>query len=156
MFGFFKSGVCLDEVLGAFTRHGRYWIGKINIPFHETLVLRLSGNKKAPNSTALELARALPDQYPFYKSEIEKALYEHFIPYAEAYTRDMLVDFVRPFPQVLNVEQIWSHVYATYILIEPMGGIMTVEIVYRVEWDEEHLIGARFQDSCFLELCGSV
>jgi hypothetical protein len=42
------------------------------------------------------------------------------------------------------------------VLIEPMRRVDTVEIAYRTAWDEEHTVGARFQDWAFVELNGSV
>jgi hypothetical protein len=43
-----------------------------------------------------------------------------------------------------------------YILIGPLDRQLTVEIGYRVAWDEEHTLGARFRDGQLVELSGSV
>ena len=32
----------------------------------------------------------------------------------------------------------------------------TIEAAYKVEWDEEHTLGARIQEWRLVELCGSV
>lgn len=156
MFGLFKSEPFTDEALGAFTRHGRHWVGTVNLPVHGPLELRLSGDRKAPDSTALALARDLPSRYPSYRKEIEDALYEHFGPYSEANSSGEHAELAEPFPSIFNAEQVWPHVYPAHVLIEPMEGTPTVEVAYRVGWDEEHTVGARWQGWRFLELCGSV
>jgi hypothetical protein len=33
----------------------------------------------------------------------------------------------------------------TFVQVTPLGGVLTVEIGYRVAWDEEHTLGARFR-----------
>lgn len=156
MFGFFKSEPFKDEALGTLNRHGQHWVGTVSLPFHGPLELRLSGDRKAPDSKALALARELPSRYLSYKGEIEKALYEHFGPYAEAKSKGELAEIAEPFPQVSSAEQVWPHVYPAHVLIEPMEGTPTIEVAYRVGWDEEHTVGARLQGGHFLELCGSV
>ena len=156
MFGLFKSEPFADEALGTFTRHGQYWLGTVSLPLHGPLELRLCGDRKGPDATALSLARELPSRYLSYKNEIENALYEHFVPCAEANSRGDLAEMVEPFPQVTSAEQVWPHVRPEHVLIEPMQGTPTVEVAYRVGWDEEHTVGARLQGWRFLELCGSV
>jgi hypothetical protein len=42
------------------------------------------------------------------------------------------------------------------VLIEALGGVDTVEVAYRTEWDPEHTVGARFQGWALTELNGSV
>ena len=43
-----------------------------------------------------------------------------------------------------------------HVRIEPLSDIETVEIAYRAAWDEEHILGARFQNWALIELNGSV
>jgi hypothetical protein len=43
-----------------------------------------------------------------------------------------------------------------FVQVTPLSGVLTVEIGYRVGWDEEHTLGARFRSGQLLELCGSV
>ena len=156
MFGLFKSEPFADETLGAFTRRGKYWTGTVNLADHGPLELRLSGDRKGPDSASLALARELPDRYPSCKRDIEDALYGHLAPYAEANARGELGELDEPFPQVINAEQVWPHVCPAHVLIEPMEGTPTVEVAYRVGWDEEHTVAARLRGWRFIELCGSV
>ncbi len=44
-------------------------------------------------------------------------------------------------------------VHATVIRLD---GQPTFELGYRVPWDDEHTIGARFRDGALVDLCGSV
>ena len=53
-------------------------------------------------------------------------------------------------------EQVWGHISLVRVLIEPLGGVDTVEIAYRTDWDTEHTLGARFQGWALIELNGSV
>lgn len=47
-----------------------------------------------------------------------------------------------------------------FVRVEPLPTaeqmVDTVEVAYRVEWDEEHTLGARIQEWRLIELCGSV
>jgi len=36
-----------------------------------------------------------------------------------------------------------------------MAGPLITELGMSVAWDEEHIVGARFDDQKFIELCGS-
>jgi hypothetical protein len=47
-------------------------------------------------------------------------------------------------------------VSVVHVLIEALGGVDTVEVAYRTEWDPEHTVGARFQRWALTELTGSV
>ena len=156
MFGLFKSEPFVDDALGAFKKKGNYWVGTVGLSPHGVMELRLAGDRKAPDASALLLARELPSRYASHFDQIETALYDHFLPYAEASARGELGELEEPISQIADAKQIWSHVYPSHVSIEPMQGVPTVEVAYRVGWDEEHTLGARLQNWRFLELCGSV
>ncbi|MFZ6647697.1 DUF6985 domain-containing protein [Undibacterium sp. TJN25] len=42
-----------------------------------------------------------------------------------------------------------------FITIGPIDESLMIELGYETEWDEEHLLGIRFRDGKFVELCGS-
>ena len=50
----------------------------------------------------------------------------------------------------------WRHTAVEFVQVTPLSGQLTVEIGYRVAWDEEHTLGARLRDGRLIELCGSV
>jgi hypothetical protein len=37
-----------------------------------------------------------------------------------------------------------------------MSGGVTTELAYAVAWDDDHMLGARFQSGNLVELCGSI
>jgi hypothetical protein len=156
MFGLFKSAAFADAALGKFVRHRGYWVGKIDVPLHGTMELRLIGGRDSPDPGALALAHEFPTRYPSFRDEVQAALYDHYLPYAEALASGDLPERTEPFPRIPGPGEVWQYVYPSHVLIEPMEGVPTVEVAYRVEWDEEHTVGACFQDWKFLELCGSV
>ena len=67
--------------------------------------------------------------------DIERALLEHYEPYSA----DADV------PRLELPERVGRHVAPVRVQIEPLGGVETVEIAYRTDWDPEHTVGARFQ-----------
>jgi hypothetical protein len=156
MFGLFNSVPFVDDALGAFKKKGNFWVGSVELATHGVLELRLAGDRKAPDASTLMLARELPSRYASHINQIETALYDHFLPYAEANARGELDELEELLPQISEAKQVWPHVFPSHVSIEPMQGVPTVEVAYRVGWDEEHTLGARLQNWRFLELCGSV
>ena len=106
-----------------------------------------------PDPIFIGLARELPKRFNSLVPKIQTGLFEHYAPYKEAVDAG---EETGPCPNVSSQEAVWPHVTPAHILVEPLGGIPTVEIAFRVEWDNEHTVGARFQDWHFIELNGSV
>ena len=156
MFGLFTAKPFADETLGTFTRRGPCWTGEVHLAGHGPVELRLSGDRKGPDTASLALARELPGRYPSSRREIENALFEHYAPYAEAHAQGETSELEAPFPPITRAEEVWSHVDPAHVLIEPLQGTPTVEVAYRVGWDAEHTVAARLQGWRFVELCGSV
>ena len=156
MFGLFTAKPFADETLGTFTRRGPCWTGEVHLAGHGPVELRLSGDRKGPDTASLALARELPGRYPSSRREIENALFEHYAPYAEAHAQGETSELEAPFPPITRAEEVWSHVDPAHVLIEPLQGPPTVEVAYRVGWDAEHTVAARLQGWRFVELCGSV
>jgi hypothetical protein len=65
---------------------------------------------------------------------------------------DMLTEH-RPEVESLEPVIVPPPVYAAVITLD---GELAVELGYRVGWDEEHTLGARFRGDEPVELCGSV
>jgi hypothetical protein len=61
-----------------------------------------------------------------------------------------------PCPSIASPEAVWPHVTPSHVLVELLTGVRTVETGFRVAWDEEHTVGARFQNWQFVEFNGSV
>jgi hypothetical protein len=148
---FFRPPAYRDPVVGNLQRRGGYWQGVIDLGSASGVPLLLAGSRAAPGEASLGLARELGHRYAALRPAIERALFEHHEPYAEAgeSSEEEPLRLSRP-------EQVWGHVSLVRVLIEPLGGVDTVEIAYRTEWDEEHTLGARFQAWALTELNGSV
>lgn len=147
MAGLFGSADFDDAVLGRLKRSGGVWRGTADIGGRPGVPLLLFGSMRAPDAAALEAARALTGSFEDWRPAIETALFDHYTPYAEAG-----VDV----PMMSSPGEVWGHVSLQSAAIVKMGGRVTTELVYAAAWDEEHLLGARFQAGQFLELCGSV
>ncbi|MCX7045287.1 MAG: hypothetical protein NTX50_07390 [Candidatus Sumerlaeota bacterium] len=160
MFGLFKAATFQDDRLGSLTRSGGHWKGSVALGRHGKVELSLSGGRESPDSASVALARELPARYDSLLLQIQASLFEHYEPYRDADSAGELPERSEPFPKIERAEDVWPHVSPEYILIEPLRGSLkdgpTIEIAYRVDWDEEHTVGARIQDWQVWELCGSV
>ncbi len=160
MFGLFKATTIKDDRLGLLTRSGRYWRGSIALGRHGNIALSLSGGRDAPDSASLALARELTARYDALLAQIQAGLFEHYEPYGDTGSNEDLAEPSDPLPKIERAGDVWPHVVVEWVRIEPLNGAPhdgpTIEIAYRVAWDEEHTIGARVQEWKLWELCGSV
>jgi len=154
MFGLFKSEQFLDAELGELRRSAGYWKGGLELTPCGAFRLALTGSRKAPDPTAVGLAKELRERFKFLMPEIQNGLLEHYIPYKEAV--DAGEETGSRCPEIASAEAVWPHVMPAHVLIEPIQGVPTVEIAFRVAWDEEHTVGARFQNWKLIVLNGSV
>jgi hypothetical protein len=102
---------------------------------------------RLPASRGLGSLASWFSRYPALRSAIAGALFEHYEPYS---------DEAGDIPKLTDPDQVWKHVSLVHVRIEPLSRTETVEIAYRTAWDEEHTLGARFQDWALVELNGSV
>jgi hypothetical protein len=152
MLNIFKSAQIDDPVLGQLRRSRRLWRGMMTLEHTPSVPLVIFGSLTAPDAEALRVAWSLPSKMPSWRPAIERALFEHYSPYSETFADEADVEL----PVIDAPSAVWPHVGIEYILIGPLDRQLTVEIGYRVEWDEEHTLGARFRDRQLVELCGSV
>lgn len=118
--------------------------------------LVLSGSRTAPDPNALSMARSISSDFPSWRPTVERALFEHYSPYAEAMTAGEADPPASGLPAIDGPADVWPHTTAEFVQVIPLSGQLTVEIGYRVAWDEEHIVGARLRDGQLVELCGSV
>lgn len=156
MFSFFKSPPFIDPQLGELRRSRGRWRGILNLDTESQVPLVLSGGRSAPDAEPLRIARSIPTDYPTWQPIIEKELFEHYLPYAEAVTAGEEEPPSWRLPRINTPSSVWTHTTVEYVQVVPLDGVVTVEIGYRVAWDEEHTLGARIRDGKLLELCGSV
>ena len=152
MFGLFRSATIVDPVLGDL-RHARgRWRGELTLA-GTVVPISLAGTRAAPNDAALAEARSLPSKFETFRPAIEAALFEHYEPYADAVSAGELPKL--PGVHIEAPHDVWTNVSLEFVSIGPMDGVLTTEIAFGTQWDEEHLLGARFRSSTFIELCGS-
>ena len=160
MFGLFKTAPFTDDCLGSLTRSGGLWRGRIALGRHGKIDLNLAGGRQSPDPAGLALARELPTRYDAVLPQIQTGLFEHYEPYRDAESAGELPESSEPFPKIERAEDVWPHVFAQWVRVGPLPGSPqdgpTIEIAYRVAWDEEHTVGARLQGWQLFELCGSV
>jgi hypothetical protein len=154
MFGLLRAKPFRDRRLGEFRRSGGYWKGALAIAPLGTFRLALAGNREAPDAIALLFATELPDRFKSLMPKIQTGLFGHYAPYKEAV--DAGEGTGSPCPTVASPEAVWPHVRPVHVLVEPLEGVPTVEIAFKVAWDIEHTVGARFQNWQFIGLNGSV
>ena len=81
-------------------------------------------------------------------------MFAHYAPYAD--TVGELTPPEAGLPRLVRPEQVWSHSVVEFVAVIALDGEPSVEIGYRVAWDEEHTLGARLRDGRLIELNGSV
>lgn len=156
MFGLFKTPPYTDPDLGQFRRLRGLWRGSVQLPGLTPVPLSLSGNRFEPDSQALAAARQLGTLLASWRPDIESALFEHYRPYEEARASGELPQQNSALPCLREPSQVWLHVEPQFVSVSPLDGTMTIELGYVAAWDEEHTLGARFQQGRLVELNGSV
>jgi len=156
MFGLFKSAPFADPQLGGLKRSRGMWRGTIRLDAGASVPLVLSGGRAAPDAEALRIARAVPPEYASWRATIARELFDHYTPYAQAAAAGEIDAHASAPPLIDEPSAVWPHTSLQFVQVAPLSGVLVVEIGYRVEWDEEHTLGARFRDGKLLELCGSV
>lgn len=155
MLGIFKSPPFRDSALGEFTRTRGYWRGTIDLG-STAVPLVLVGGRSQPDLQALELARTIGPSLSGWRPAIAAALFEHYEPYAEELAAGELPSPSTPFSRIVAPSEVWPHVTIGFVSVLLVSGLLTVEFGLTTDWDEEHTLGARFQEGTLLELCGSV
>ncbi|RBP43944.1 hypothetical protein DES53_105343 [Roseimicrobium gellanilyticum] len=160
MFNLFKAATFEDNHLGLLTRSRGHWKGSVTLDQHGKIELSLAGGRQSPDSLCLAQAHELAAQYDSLLPQIQASLFEHYEPYRDADSAGELPEDSEPFPKIDRAEDVWPHVFAERVCIELIQGSPqagpSIEIAYRVTWDEEHTVGARIQNGKLWELCGSV
>ena len=154
MFGLFRSPPFKDPILGDLARSRGFWRGRMSVG-GVRVPLAVAGARSAPDASALVAAREVPTQYPSWRKAIERALYEHYEPYAEALAAGGLLPSSEPFPKIASPSEVWPHVTVVFVSVAPLCGVLTTEVGYTVAWDEEHTLGARLHAGALVELNGS-
>ncbi|HRF05230.1 hypothetical protein [Accumulibacter sp.] len=156
MFDLFKSEPFGDPQLGQLLRSRGHWRGSISLGSDENVPLAISGTRSAPDAPALQAARELGARFAGWRPSIEQALLEHYGPYAESLARGELGEASPAFPKLVDAADVWGAVSLVSVSLAFLDGKVNTELAYTTLWDEEHTVGACFEDGEFVELCGSV
>jgi hypothetical protein len=100
VFGLFKTASFQDGRLGAPTRSGGHWKGRITLGQHGSVELSLAGGRQSPDSASLVLAGELPARYAALLPQIQSSLFEHYEPYRDAVSAGELPRSSEPFPKI--------------------------------------------------------
>jgi hypothetical protein len=152
----FSSPDVRDPQLGLLRRSRGRWRGTLALPDAPPVPLIVAGGRRAPDADALVVARDIPARFASWRPAIAAALFEHYAPYADALAAGELDSGARAPPKLSSPDDVWPHVQLLYAAATRLGGALITELGYRVAWDEEHTLGARFAGERLLELCGSV
>ena len=154
MFGLFSSAAVSDPMLGDLKFQRGRWRGLVQLE-GASLPLAISGNRKAPDESSLAAARNLSSAFAAVRQQVQAALLEHYQPYVEAVASGDLPPSVEGIVEVGAPSDVWRHVFAKFVSIGPLSGQLVTQLGMAVAWDEEHLLGARFDQNRLIELCGS-
>jgi hypothetical protein len=155
MFGFLKTPDLQHPQLGTLRWSRGCWRGEVALPGHPHVPLVLFGSRKGPSTEALSHASALLDNLAAVKKQLQHALFEHYEPYAEAVREGQMEPMEDEFPVISSPEHALEQAEPEAVLIIDLDGQLATELCYRVPWDEEHTLGARFRGERWVELCGS-
>ncbi|MGD9753418.1 MAG: hypothetical protein AB7W59_20685 [Acidimicrobiia bacterium] len=101
-----------------------------------TVPLRLPGGRRGPDPAALALAVRAPAELAACRNDIAAALDEH--------------------RRAAAVPPLTTPAVPIGLAVITFERRRTLELAYRVPWDDEHTLGARVRDGVLLELCGSI
>jgi len=132
------------------------WRGSIALLAGTKVPLAIVGSVDGPAPEALSMAKELAERLPSWRTDIEKALFEHYEPYAEALSSGELKHRGDPFPTITSPSEIWSLISWIDASIIPVGGELATELKATVPWDENHTLGLLFSQGKFCSLSGSV
>jgi len=139
MFGRAKSFD--DPELGPVYRARGAWRGTIRLGSHGPIPLAVPGSRAEPDAAALTLARNIPAEYDRCRAAIDNGLYEH---------RSTILDGDGPTTTPDAPPQPSSAAVIEF------DGALTIQLAYRVEWDDDHTLGACLRGGELIELNGSI
>lgn len=128
----------VDDQLGAFTRSRGAWRATIELEPHGSVPLAVPGPRSAPDDAALVVARSIADEYNRCHEAITNALDEHRAAAVEA-----------------DGASSGDRAPSSASVVE-LDGSLTIQLAYRVDWDDDHTLGACLRDGELIELNGSI
>lgn len=155
MFGLFKTKDYQHPELGVFNWERGCWRGHFAPAGGAAVPLIIGGSRQGPDHAAFVHAIRLGEDIRQIESQLKQALFDHHLPYAEAFQRGRLRLEDGPFPAMPDANQALALAEVEAVVIVELDDQLATEVCYRVPWDEEHTLGARFRGPRWIELCGS-
>lgn len=155
MFNFLKTADVVHPDLGTLKWQRGCWRGELALHDGVRVPLILGGSRKAPDEGAIAHAVGVPRALDEIRPQLERALFEHYEPYAEAVSEGHLTPKSGRFAEIASPAQAFAQAQPEAVAIVLLDGEIAAEVCYNVPWDEEHIVGARFRGSQWIELCGS-
>lgn len=153
MFGLFKTEDFQHPTLGVFRWVRACWRGEMALPDGTVVPLIVGGTRKGPDHAAFRHAENFGRDLKSVEAQLMRELFEHYEPYAEAARQGDIE--ASAFPQVKDGEEALRLAKILAVVVVELDGALATEVCYRVPWDEEHTLGARFCGLNWVELCGS-
>ena len=155
MFSFLKAEDVEHPALGKLRWSRGFWRGRVSLPGKQECELVLIGTRKGPSPHALQHATNITSDLAHVEAQLKQALYGHYEPYAEAAREGELELQDGELPEVAGPTEALELAEPEAVAIIELDGELATEVCYRVPWDEEHTLGARFRGHMWVELCGS-
>ena len=155
MFGLFRTPDVSHPQLGVLTWKNGCWRGEISLPGCGRVPLVLAGSRKGPDAEALSHGMAVPNVFRSIQAQLEQALFEHHESCLEAIRDGHLKPTDGEFHEVKSPADALLEAKLDAVLVVELDGELATELCYKVPWDEEHTLGARFRGTQWIELCGS-
>src|SRR5262249_45361140 len=116
VFGLFRPAPFSDPQLGEFRRSRGLWRGVVLLA-GRTVPLAVSGSRAAPDPQALDIARAITSSYVGWRPVIERALFEHYSPYADAIAAGESELSQDALPRIDEPSAVWPHTHAEFVQV---------------------------------------
>lgn len=129
-----------DAELGALMLTRRAWRGSLQLDGHGWIPLAVPGSRSGPDEAALGVARTIHGHYERCRAVIDAALLDHRSATLQEHGSSGHDTALRP-------------VSAAVISLDRLP---TIQLAYRVDWDDDHVLGACLRDGEFVELNGSI
>lgn len=140
MAGWTRTRQYEDPTLGTFTRRRDGWYGQVRLDPSGVVPLVVPGSRHEPDADARALAGTVQREFDLHVVSITEALRNHRTAATGVGAGGLDIGGTQP----------------TYVRVIVLDGSPTIEIGYRVDWDDDHTLGALLRNGRLVEFNGSV
>ena len=153
---FFKSPSFQDPVPDQLVRARGQWRGTIALEGAAPTPIALFCTAREPDAAGIVAARQIQGSMDGWRPAIEQALHGHLAPFREAISNEPACEQRTTRMSIKRPGEVRVHVSLQSAAIIGMSGGVTTELAYAVAWDDDHVLGARFQSGSPVTFCGSI